>query len=148
MRFVNHVCRRCSRRMQTSSQHRRKWQHSRTCGVSVCWVRINGQCFGSPDKGTSGGGAQTARRTRLKSGHVILGERRLSSPALIPQLAAPIDAIDKRTPKIFSLCGRLRLLPPCTRIFQRCRDIAALSRISRCASTNDESSLWTVTINP
>jgi hypothetical protein len=132
----------------TSREHRRKWQHSRSCGVSVCWVRINGQCFGSPDKWTSGGRAQTARRTRLKSGHVILGERRLSSPALIPQLAAPIDAIDKRTPKIFSLCERLRLLPPCTRIFQRCRDIAALSRISRCASTNDESSLWTVTINP
>jgi hypothetical protein len=39
----------------TSRQHRRKWQHSWTCGVSVCWVRINGQCFGSPDKWTSGG---------------------------------------------------------------------------------------------
>jgi hypothetical protein len=93
----------------TGRQHRRKWQHSRSCGVPVCWLRLNGQCFGSPDKWASGGRAQTARRTRLKSGHVMLGERRLSSPALILQLATLIDAIDKHIPKIFSLCGRLRL---------------------------------------
>jgi hypothetical protein len=67
-----------------------------------------------------------------------MGERCLN-PALIPQLAAPIDAIDRRTPKIFCLCSRLRLLPPCTRIFQRCGDFAALSLISRCASP----SIWT-----
>jgi len=53
-----------------------------------------------------------------------MGERCLS-PALTPRLAALIDAIDRRTPKIFSLCSRLQLLPPCTRIFQRCGDIAA-----------------------